>query len=181
MNNNICINGNLFFIAVIGIFLLINYVKDNRSCPTMQCPNITIPENNNNKLDSYRYDKIYDPLTAPTKKYVGPFNFKFPNFLKSYSTRGPLPQYQYIGNLVGNHNEKDIILQLYGRPTYHGSNQWEHYSLHPHENIKYSIDYEKELRTNDTINIREFSDTSFTFYENDNDSDLFRYNPYNIY
>lgn len=160
-----------------GVLIYIMLSKKNLECP--KCPDLKCPVSEKKNLIKYR--AINDPLHPPTKKYEGLYDYIMPNFLKSRSSRGPLPQYQYIGNAIGkdiNNSKDDIILQIFGRQKYRGSNSWDHYGLHPHNNIKYTLDISKELKTNDNINIREHNDYNFTFYENEFDNDRYRYNPY---
>jgi len=174
MNNKICFDNNLFMFGMIGIIIFIYFSKslENNKCPECKCPDCNCP----NITPDKRYKPINDPLHPPTKKYTGLYDYIMPDFLKSRSSRGPLPQWQYIGNAKGD----DLILQIFGRQTYHGSRKWEHYALHPHNNIKYSLDIDTELNTGHSITIREHDGVSFSFYENENDQDMYRYNPYHF-
>lgn len=178
MSDNICFSKPLFFGGLIFFFIII-YVQEHSKnnniskCPTIKCPTIKCPTNNiPNIIYEKRLDKIKDPLTPPTRKYIGKYNISHPWYVKPISTRGPIPQYQYIGNSRGG----DLILRVYGRPTYPGSNKWEHYAEDPDTNLKYTLDFEKELLTNDTFKIREYGDTLHTFYENE--LETIQYNPY---
>ena len=182
MNNKICFDNNIFLLIIFSIivytFINRNKKKDNINipkCPDCNCP--VLKEDN-------RYKPLNDPLHPPTKIYNGLYDYIMPNFLKSRSSRGPLPDYQYIGNAIGKHNsdtsKDDIIIQIFGRQTYRGSNKWEHYGLHTHNNIKYTIDISKELRNNDSISIREHNEYTFIFYENDYNQDIYRYNPHGL-
>ena len=176
MNNKICFDDKIFIIGIICILYLVylNKPLENTKCPDCKCPDCNCP--NNEQTNNYK--PINDPLHPPTKKYTGLYDYMMPNILRSRSSRGPLPQWQYIGNVKGTVNDSDLILQIFGRPTYHGSRKWEHYALHSHNNMKYSLDDEIELSTGDIISIREYDGVSFTFYENENDQEQYRYIPY---
>lgn len=174
MNNKICFDKPFFFFGLTFFLILIyineNSKKKNDNCP--KCPIVKCPNLNSNIIYEKRIDKIKDPLVAPTKKYVSKYGIQDPYYINPVPTRGYRQQYQYIGNSKGG----DIILRVYGRPTFPGSNKWEHYAEDPDTGLKYTLDIEKELRTNDKFKIREYDDQEHKFYENE--LETIQYNPY---
>ena len=156
-----------------------------QECPIQECPIQNNTSLNENKiLDDLRYRKLNDPLTAPNKIDDNSYFNYLPRFLKSISTRGSLPKYQYVGNMVNKATNK--ILQVLSRPTYRGSRKYESYAYDPEHNIKFNIDkvnnndnYTKELEDNDSIKLREFAN-DFNFIENPNNQIIYRYDPYSI-
>jgi hypothetical protein len=79
-----------------------------------------------NKLLEYRDRNIlYDPIVAPERR-VDITQYPLPILQKiNIPTRGYPDNYQLIGLLSRIEDEK--ILQLFGRPTFPGSNQYEYY------------------------------------------------------
>jgi hypothetical protein len=86
----------------------------------------------NNLLPVYKYleyrDKsiLYDPLVAPERRVP---HEQYPYTIKNLiniPTRGYPDNYQLIGLLYRDNDEK--IVQLYGRPTFPGSNEYEYYA-----------------------------------------------------
>ena len=99
-----------------------------------QLPNnqLSTEYNNNDLLSIKKYlenrDKsiLYDPLIAPERRISYD---QYPNTIKNLiniPTRGYPDNYQLLGLLYRDNDEK--ILQLYGRPTYPGSNEYEYYA-----------------------------------------------------
>jgi len=199
--SKICIDNKLLIIGLI-IIIGINYYtkkdyekiindklifKNDRIIYKEQS-NIDIKENEEKEnekkekdiIEDIRYRTLVDPLYPPTKVYNN--KYIIPNYLKGLTTRGRLPQWQYVGNIAKNND----VMKLFGRAKYHGSRQWEYYASDTHEGNKFTIENlydsndnnknDKELDTNDKVNIREF-DGKWTVYINPNNSDIYRYNP----
>ena len=87
-------------------------------------------ELNYNQLNTYLENRdksiLYDPLIAPERRV--PYD-QYPNTFKNFiniPTRGYPDNYQLLGLLYRDNDEK--IVQLYGRPTYPGSNEYEYYA-----------------------------------------------------
>ena len=199
--SKICIDNNLFIIGI-GIIIAIYYFtkkdyekiinekliykKDKiiyKESPKQINIDIQQKEKENNIIDDIRYRTLVDPLYPPTKVYNN--KYIIPNYIKGLSTRGRLPQYQHVGNIVNSTSK--VILKLFGRAKYHGSRQWEYYASDTHEGIKFTIEEtldsgsrnknDKELDTNDKVKIREYGGDKWDVYINPNNNDIYRYNP----
>jgi hypothetical protein len=91
--------------------------------------NIHSSNNNATLLINKSYERIHNPLLPPERSN---------HFINSYShvknvgipiniqTRGEVGDYQQVGALVNEHNNK--ILPIYGRPNYQGSSKWSYYT-----------------------------------------------------
>ncbi len=86
----------------------------------------------NNLLPIQKYleyrDKsiLYDPLVAPERRVpYEQYSYTIKNLI-NIPTRGYPDNYQLLGLLYRDNDEK--ILQLYGRPTFPGSNEYEYYA-----------------------------------------------------
>jgi len=105
----------------------------------------TIKNNMEIEKNNYRQHNenvIYDPLYPPLKRGI-PINIE---------TRESGGDYQQLGiiskgainddNKTPGHNTDSVILPLYGKPTYRGSNKWLYYTetdkLHP---VKIPVNY----------------------------------------
>ena len=184
----ICINNNLFFIGMGIILLIILFNKNDKQCPPCIKPEKILNINNQTKDLKYYYDKkkelnrksLEDPMHPPTRLYQN--RYYVPEEILSISTRGIQTQWQYIGNLK---NGSDKIFQVMGRRKYPNSREWEYYVNDLYNKIKVNINtindkenYNRELYDNDTITIKEYGDTKFTFYKNDINNDVYKYNPH---
>lgn len=119
---------------------------------------------------------VYDPLTAPERRYnnVRPLQLGYFN----YPTRGLPEPYQMIGYLSRNADEK--FIQLYGRPTYPGSNLWEYYAGIEQNGYlqKIPLQNNKEIFDGDTITIPGMNESKGIFTVKLYNYDTPRYNPY---
>ena len=128
--NNICLKTQYVIIILVilsFVFILYIYIKITNQKKNNQ-PNNN--QQNNNQLNTYlEYrDKsiLYDPLIGPERRV--PYD-QYPNTIKNFiniPTRGYPDNYQLLGLLYRDNDEK--IVQLYGRPTYPGSNEYEYYA-----------------------------------------------------
>jgi hypothetical protein len=101
---------------------------------------------------------LSDPIVAPERRIE---NHQYPMRIKhliNIPTRGYPDNYQLIGLLNRNSDEK--ILQLFGRPTYPGSNLWEYFVTTEQygfaNKIPLDIPGKKEINDGDVINIPMF-------------------------
>ena len=173
---------NLIIIGLIIYFLHINNIFNNiivstkkgSSCPSCpKCPkcNCNNLNNPNYHSRSYNYNQLFNPLLSPTKylQYI-------PNYIKSFATRGTY-NYGVIGNLSAvDSNNNTIVKRLIGRPKHRGSSEWEYYALDK-DNIKYTIDNNKEIYKGDTIKVNEYNNLDFNVHTFDRTPDFLQYNP----
>ena len=126
---------------------------------------------------------VYDPLTAPERRYEHNYerNYKplqLGHF--NYPTRGLPDPYQMIGYLSRNADEK--FVQLYGRPTYPGSNLWEYYVGIEQNGYLQKIPLQnrnnKEIYDGDTLTIPGMDPSKGQFTVKIYNYDTPRYNPY---
>jgi len=139
---------------------------------------------NNLPLLKYLHNRdrrvVYDPLTAPERRYeytsnVKPLQLGYFN----YPTRGLADPYQMVGYLSRNADEK--FVQLYGRPTYPGSNLWEYYVGIEQNGYLQKIPIQnrnKEIFDGDSINIPGMDPSKGQFNVKIYNYDTPRYNPY---
>ena len=136
---------------------------------------------NNLPLLKYLHNRdrrvVYDPLTAPERRYeyIKPLQLGYFN----YPTRGLPDPYQMIGYLSRNTDEK--FVQLYGRPTYPGSNLWEYYVGIEQNGYLQKIpisNRNKEIFDGDTITVPGMDPSKGQFIVKIYNYDTPRYNPY---
>jgi len=147
--------------------------------------NILEYRNNNNILyDSIIEDKniLYDPLKAPERR-IDIRQYPIPLLNKiNIPSRGYPDNYQLIGLLSRTNDEK--ILQLFGRATYPGSNQYEYYVINENNGFTNKIPIEtkgkKEIDDGEYLNIPIFDQNKGDFQVKLYKYDTPRYNP-NIY
>ena len=97
--------------------------------------------------------RLNNKLEAPEKTYMNTPNIKTPINVR---TRGERPQYQSVGYLYDSTNPNIDLqrLQLFGRPEYYGSTQYEYYvSDNSRNNIKIPLSNTKEIYSNDNLTI----------------------------
>lgn len=140
-----------------------------------------IRQNTDNKyyLDLLNKKALFNPLYPP-ETIDDSIQYLPSRLVKSIATRG-ISDYRYLGNLVNkDEGGKHKILNLVGRPTHRGSTKWQYYAVDPNNShyIKYNIDKKRELYDNDIVNIREYSNLPWTFYKNENNNEIYRYDPY---
>jgi hypothetical protein len=153
--------------------------------------------NNNNRRDEiydifynlplFRYlenrdrSVLYDPLVAPERRIQND-QYPYPliyNNLVNYPTRGYPDNYQQLGIITRNNDEK--ILQLFGRPTFPGSNQWEYYVKSEKEGFVNKIPIQsknqKELQDGDNIDVPGMNSNNGNFNVKLFNYNTPRYNP----
>jgi hypothetical protein len=150
--NNICLSSKHFYIILFILFLFIIYKfwnhknKSNNDKQIINKQENKYEEKQENKYEEKQenYNRhinlsllkkylenrdksiLSDPLIAPERRV--PYE-QYPNNIKNLiniPTRGYPDNYQLLGLLSRDEDEK--ILQLYGRPTYPGSNEFEYYA-----------------------------------------------------
>jgi hypothetical protein len=127
---------------------------------------------------------LYDPLVAPERR--PPINqYPYPLVYKNlinYPTRGYPENYQELGLAIRKEDEK--YLQLFGRPTFPGSNQWEYYVRAEKDGyvnkIPINTRNKKELYDGDTIDVIGMNQEKGKFIIKLFDYNTPRYNPYDI-
>jgi hypothetical protein len=139
----------------------------NNSCPKCECP--TRPEIDLTVSPQRDYRVINDPLYPPEQRsdggssyYPNPtsLNFRIP-------TRGYPPPYQLKGYLVDENNNANI-LQLFGRPKYPGSSEFQYYvSKRDINNNEIKIDspQKRELYNDDRVKVNKIFNGDYKFVE----------------
>jgi len=112
--------------------------------------------------------RLHDKLEAPEKTYMNTPNIQTPINIR---TRGERPQYQSVGFLFDatNSNIETQRLQLFGRPEYYGSTQYEYYIIdNSRNNIKIPLNNQKEIFSKDSIIVPSITGSYVaTVYDND--------------
>jgi len=207
MNNLICINRNLclsknYFFLLLFIFIMmtiyyVNNIKNKANNEINQYKQIinnynnTESSDNNNKnlmnnlpvrqlLDYRDRTILYDPLTAPERR-VDMREYPLPIIQEiNIPTRGYQDSYQIVGLLSRSVDEK--ILQLFGRPTYPGSNQYEYYATTESNGFANKIPIEtrgkREIEDGTSIKVPVFDESKGDFQVKLYNYNTPRYNPY---
>ena len=135
---------------------------------------------------------LTDPLVAPERRvqadqYPYPliynnsdlYNYQNPG-LYNYPTRGYPDNYQQLGIVKRIKDEK--ILQLFGRATFPGSNQWEYYVRSEREGFINKIPIksrnQRELQNDDKVHVPGMNSDNGIFIVELFNYDTPRYNPY---
>jgi hypothetical protein len=104
---------------------------------------------------------LYDPLVAPERRF---------NIAQNGNDN-----YQLIG--IGTRNSDEKIIQIFSRPTFPRSNQYEYYVITSTDGfvnkIPIQVKGKKELNNNDVINVNRLGDFQVNLY----DYNTPRYNP----
>jgi hypothetical protein len=123
---------------------------------------------------------IYDPIIAPERRVD--IN-QYPILIKdiiNVPTRGYPDNYQLLG--VASREADEKIVQLFGRATYPGSNQYEYYVTTSQNGFDNKIPIEtygkKEILDNDNIDIDVFDKSKGKFKIKLYNYNTPRYNPY---
>jgi hypothetical protein len=121
---------------------------------------------------------LYDPLVAPEKRVdINQYPIKIQNIINE-PTRGYPDNYQLVG--IASREQDEKIIQLFGRATFPGSNQYEYYVTSSNDGFANKIPIQnkgqKEIMDNDILNIPEFNKGSFKVKIYNNNTP--RYNPY---
>ena len=108
------------------------------------------PPSQKSYLRNKAYERIVNPLLPPERSYEATYGVPI-----NIPTRGSEGGFQQIGYLykdeitddakkIGN-NTEPVMLPLYGRPTYNGSNKWMYYiSSDKYHSIKMPISYKNK-------------------------------------
>ncbi len=123
---------------------------------------------------------LYDPLTAPERR-VDMREYPLPIIREiNIPTRGYQDSYQIVGLLSRSVDEK--ILQLFGRPTYPGSNQYEYYATTESNGFANKIPIEtrgkREIEDGTSIKVPIFDESKGEFQVKLYNYNTPRYNPY---
>jgi hypothetical protein len=125
---------------------------------------------------------LYDPLVAPERR-IQSEQYPYPliyNNLINYPTRGYPDNYQQLGMVTRKNDEK--ILQLFGRPTFSGSTQWEYYVRSEKEGFVNKIPIQsknqREIQEGDEVNIPGMNSENGKFNVTLFNYNTPRYNPY---
>lgn len=152
--------------------------------------NVMIPSHGE-YLRRKSYERVVNPLLPPERSYEATYGVPI-----NIPTRGESGGYQQIGYLykediddetkqIGN-NTEPVMLPLYGRPTYNGSNKWMYYiSSDKYHSIKMPIEHKnkkcdseygcEELYNDDTVDVPSYNGK---FKVNVYEFDKPRYIPY---
>ncbi len=121
---------------------------------------------------------LYDPLVAPERR-VQSYQYPF-NLLSNYPTRGYPENYQQLGMVTRKSDEK--IFQLFGRPTFPRSSQWEYFVRSEKEGYVNKIPIQsknqKELEDGDEVTIPGMNEQNGNFIVKLFNYNTPRYNPY---
>jgi predicted RND superfamily exporter protein len=133
-------------------------------------------------LENRDKEAIYNELKPPEKRLP---EYQYPNrYVKNMiniPTRGLPDNYHAMGTLIRKEDEK--ILQLYGRQTYPGSNQWEYYVTgadtygFPNK-MPISVKGGREIYDKQKIDVHFLDKKKGDFEANIYNFDVPRYNPY---
>ena len=141
-------------------------------------------EDNIDFLQNRDLDVKYNPFAPPERRHTEDFMI---SSLINYPSRGFPDNYQLLGILTkesfDNQPKDNIpIYNLYGRPTFPRSNQYEYFIEGVFNNmpIKIPVKNKKELYDGDIINIPELEAISKNFKIKLYDYYQPKYNPYNI-
>jgi hypothetical protein len=140
------------------------------SCPKCECPVAPIVPIIDPTISPQRdYRVINDPLYPPEQRSdTGSYYYPNPTSLNfRIPTRGYPPPYQLKGYLVDDNNSANI-LQLFGRPKYPGSTEFEYYvskrDINNNE-IKIDIPQKRELFNNDTVKVNKIFNGTYKYVE----------------
>lgn len=137
------------------------------------------------KLKERDYKVVYDPLSPGERRLPahqvprGLFKDRI-----NIPTRGQPDNYQYLGNLV--RDTDDMILPVFGRQEYPGSDYYEYYLMINQDGnfgIKLPLNRGKtirELEEDQVVNVDYFKSTPGNFVYKPFDYDVPRYNPYDF-
>ena len=140
----------------------------NNSCPKCECP--TVKQEIDLTVSPQRdYRVINDPLYPPEQRsdggslyYPNPTNLNF-----RIPTRGYPPPYQLKGYLVDESNNGNI-LQLFGRPKYPGSSEFQYYvskRVIINNEIKIDIPQKRELYNDDRVKVNKIFNGDYKYVE----------------
>ena len=132
----------IVYLYIFNVFNKLQYLTKKNLFNENQQQIIKIVEtpriNLNHKVNLRR---VMDPLEPPERTY--PLRRAIPINIPTRGRSGP---YQQVGTLTRQTEGQDaLILPLYGKPTYPGSNQWLYYtSSNAYNSIKISINHKNK-------------------------------------
>lgn len=121
-------------------------------------------------LINKEHERIVNPLVAPERSYP----YRSPGLPINIPTRGESGPYSQVGTLTSEDSAGDpVILPLYGKPLYPGSNNWLYYcSTDKLPSVKLPIRNNdkdclgdqgcKEIQSGDNITVDAYKDKTFT-------------------
>lgn len=196
MNENICISKNYFFIFFIILILFTFYYNYNLNKIINKIDkneNKNIVENRNlayndimevlplrQLLENRDRSLLYDPLVAPERRVdINQYPIRIQNVINE-PTRGYSENYQLLG--IASREQDEKIVQLFGRPTFPGSNQYEYYVTSSQDGFANKIPIQsrgqKEITDNDIIHIPDFNKEKGPFKVRIYNYNTPRYNPF---
>lgn len=199
MNNTVCFDQTKFFFTVILLIIITSFFIYNlpKYTPTEIISQETSKESTKKSIKEIPidpnlmrdYNTVNDPLSPPTRRTFGYYHTNIP---RSIPTRGHSYNYQLIGYLRRNSDNK--IIKLFGRQAYPGSNNlYDYYGIFNDKDltdVKIEIkkgnhpDHSKEIYDNDEITIDFFgndpNDNTFIAKIYKTDNNYLQYNPFTI-
>jgi len=193
MNGNICLPKSYFLIIFIVILSFAYMDKIKQILPSNNLPNNSsnndTPSNNDNiiyrlpirqLLENRDRSVLSDPLVAPERRIdVDQYPIRIQDEI-NIPSRGYPDNYQLMG--IASRESDENIVQLFGRATFPGSNQYEYYITTNKYGFNNKIPIvtkgKKEIMDSDIIDIPEFDQSKGSFKVKIYDYNTPRYNPY---
>jgi len=184
LTKDLCVNA--YFVIAILIMVIVYMTQVQKE--TKEIVSKAYVDNNRLIASEYPQDqhpelyrRLTDQLEEPSKTYQPTSQVYIPPgaIPVNQSTQGGEPSYQALGYVYRDetdpaYNPDQVnTFQLYGRPTYYGSNIWEYYIIA--NNIKIVLENDREIFDGDTVTIRGYTgEWKVTIYEDK----TFKYIPY---
>lgn len=193
VNRNLCMSKNYFFLLLLIFIIMtiyyINVIKKKAQHQINEYKKM-LNETKNTKIINnlpvrqlleYRDRSVlYDPLVAPERRIdMHQYPLSILNKI-NIPSRGYPDNYQMVGLLSRPNDEK--ILQLFGRPTFPGSNQYEYYVTTETNGFTNKIPIEtrgkREVEDGALIKVPMFDQNKGDFHVKLYDYNTPRYNPH---
>ena len=129
-------------------------------------------------LENRDRNVLYDPLVAPERRVdINNYPLRIQNTI-NIPTRGHADNFQLMG--IANRNRDETNVQIFGRATYPGSNQYEYYVINSEDGFKlpFATKGNKELLDGDIIDIPQFNKHRGPFTVKLYNYNTPRYNPF---
>jgi hypothetical protein len=198
MNENICISKKYFFILFVILIMLTIYYNYNLNKIINKVDKVNqvdkvdkIDKVNQHRnmlsilplrqlLENRDRSLLYDPLSAPERRVdINQYPARIQDLI-NVPTRGHPDNYQLMG--IASREQDEKIIQLFGRATFPGSNQYEYYVTSSTDGFANKIPIQnrgqKEIMDNDILNIPEFNKEKGSFKVKIYNYNTPRYNPY---
>ena len=191
MNQNICIPLNYFLVLILFfIILTIIYLYYRDNLLNIENNNLIKKKSNfNNKkfdldilpvrqlLENRDKSILYDPLIAPERRIdINQYPIPIQNIINIPPNERSPDNYQLIG--IGTRDLDEKIIQIFGRPTFPRSNQYEYYIITSTDGfvnkIPINVKGKKELYDGDSIYVHKLGEFKVKLYNYNTP----RYNPY---